>query len=241
MLITQTILAMQIYCKDLPEKIDIVVNQSRTIKNIDAQAVTAENREILFEEWINSEALEKVGTETGQFKLIAQGNFELKASKLKFEGFSILLSPAAEFCPNYDVIRDDYGLQVIVDLPGINQKFPASGYPIEVNISIEEKASLLHIKGKRSLYKYVKQTLNYELYDKFEEPHKYARQDLNFRQSSSFNISIQIPQDISDNNKESQSFIQKGVLFVILPKKPSNDNVPIGLIKPPKINNAERT
>ncbi|XP_062508855.1 uncharacterized protein LOC134185084 isoform X2 [Corticium candelabrum] len=103
-------------------------------------------------------------TENALATLMVEGNDDdvsLGNTGITFDGFRILLSPPGKkgaFTPQYDVVEDDYGLHVIIDLSGtegkaaVRTEFHVGTQMGRVATDREMKIHYLEIEGERELW-----------------------------------------------------------------------------------------
>eukprot|EP01121_Diplochlamys_sp_Union-15-3_P009789 TRINITY_DN2685_c0_g1_i3.p1 TRINITY_DN2685_c0_g1~~TRINITY_DN2685_c0_g1_i3.p1 ORF type:complete len:330 (+),score=75.54 TRINITY_DN2685_c0_g1_i3:1147-2136(+) len=118
------------------------------------------------DEWNKAgEALTPKPKEPGEFSLVVEGNLELLKEKIEYHGYHITLSQQNQFQPTLDIVQDDKGMTIIVDLPGFryddedddaekNLKESSESMPYAggtVSVTIDRAIRNVVISGKRVL------------------------------------------------------------------------------------------
>jgi len=159
-----------------------------------------------------------------------------------YDGFRVVFTKYVDspFKPDYDVVQNNQGLLIVVDLPGVLE---GDLHPPVINR--EKSMILLQVAGTRVL-KYNSFVLSGKGGYEMEEPvlkSKFSelgwtvkelnRTELNrYRKQGDFELSVPIPLQIDDDEDKMQVQISDGVLRIFLPAKP---------IKPVKFGKATTT
>jgi len=227
--------ALNLYCKQpQPAKVEVNKNYETEKEQIpepyeNAELVMEKNEsgieEVKYSEWIKAPKIidPKLAC---HFKLIADGDVSLKADKVNFDGFRILLiRKENQFDPpKHDVLRLDNGMCVLVDLPGFGVEGGDPG-KFESKIKLNPLRELV-IKGERELFyvdyedtSFSKPSITKYFPETVKLPRLPSNQVNVERPSGPFQITIPLPGDIEDDMKKIKSVLKNGVLMIWLPKK----------------------
>jgi len=216
LLLTTTLETLRVYCK-APAKVDVVPNKIAPGK-VDGkrQIVPNSNGEINFEEWLGCTAVFVPPQETKHLLQIG-GDLSLKADKVDFDGFRILLTRnTEEFAPKYDILELKNGLEVVVDLPQLGVK------EVKTKISYEVGKSVLSISGKRELFFYDWSGSSGPIKVPYSPDNCKIIPSLELkraRQQSEFQFDIVLPQTVSDVIKYAKKHTESGVFAIYLENK----------------------
>jgi len=157
-------------------------------------------------------------------KIVGEGDITLIYDQINFDGTRILLSQSsANALPRYDVLSLPFGMQIIVDIPGIAVDKPIGG---EYTIKIVRKEGLLphlEISGNRNLC-YANgdlegDTFKFSKVENYNEDTQPAKNFKHPRIKSTFTIKIPIPAAISDIESKISVMQANGILVVTLPNR----------------------
>jgi len=193
---------------------------------------------ITYKDFTDSKSIEVSGPKP-YFLLQASGDLQLKANRVKFDGFRILLqSESTEFVPRYDVVVQKEGLFVAVEIPGLwmNENGQLEDASIKEEIifvdGMDGKGSNLQLSGEKcrifvayekdekdaGQWKRQKLKDEKEIIEKVVEtiPQGGINQG---RQFGPFTIVIPLPQNIEDNLDKADIVVTNGLYLCFLPNK----------------------
>jgi len=164
LLIKKTLDPLLIYCKE-PKTIDIkwdseqkktqnIANFLPSKDNMKLEKndpIATQQSDISLTEWKKSQEIKEFQF-VGDFKITATGDLNLKHDKVEYDGFRMLLtqSEPGNFNPKYDFIKLEYGIELVMDVPGIYTS-KSSGDMMGGSISANLDKTVLRITGERKI------------------------------------------------------------------------------------------